>query len=248
MNTTKSFSYGWAAFFGAGIGGAILGYRQAGVEQQHRFEAKGELDRKRNDLLEKLEAKMREDGTLKFKKTYRAVCVVGPNGKPCASASSSSSSSSSASSSSSSSSSSSVVSGEVKFEQSGDSPTRIAYTITGLSPGPHGFHIHESADFSNGCISAGPHYNPHKMKHGGPDDDERHAGDLGNIVADAKGVAKGAIKAPLVHLAGEFSVIGRSIMVHADPDDLGKGGHELSHTTGNAGARLACGEIKAVDP
>lgn len=45
----------------------------------------------------------------------------------------------------------------------------------------------------------------------------------------------------------QHSVIGRSIMIHADPDDLGKGGHELSLTTGNAGARIACGEIKLVE-
>lgn len=44
--------------------------------------------------------------------------------------------------------------------------------------------------------------------------------------------------------AGEYSVVGRSIMVHADADDLGQGGHELSCTTGNAGARVACGEIQ----
>ena len=200
------------------------------VDQQKRVDANDGLNKNRNELLEKLEAKMREDGTLKFKKTYRALCVVGPNGKPCDGKESATG-----------------VHGEVKFEQSGDAPTRIAYVIKGLTPGLHGFHIHESADFSNGCVSAGPHYNPHKKKHGGPDDDERHAGDLGNIVADARGVAKGAIKAPLVHLAGEYSVVGRSVMVHADPDDLGKGGHELSHTTGNAGARVACGEIKVVN-
>jgi Cu-Zn family superoxide dismutase len=51
----------------------------------------------------------------------------------------------------------------------------------------------------------------------------------------------------LIKLSGEFSVIGRSMMVHADVDDLGKGGHDLSPTTGNAGARIACGEIKLVE-
>lgn len=34
--------------------------------------------------------------------------------------------------------------------------------------------------------------------------------------------------------------MGRSVMVHADPDDLGKGGHELSLTTGNAGGEYVC--------
>ena len=47
---------------------------------------------------------------------------------------------------------------------------------------------------------------------------------------------------------GEYSVIGRSNIVHADEDDLGLGGHELSKTTGNAGARLACGVIGLSGP
>jgi Cu-Zn family superoxide dismutase len=72
-------------------------------------------------------------------------------------------------------------------------------------------------------------------------------GDLGNIVADESGVAQGEMVDGLIKLSGEFSVIGRSMMVHADVDDLGKGGHDLSPTTGNAGARIACGEIKLVE-
>jgi Cu-Zn family superoxide dismutase len=66
---------------------------------------------------------------------------------------------------------------------------------------------------------------------------------LGNIVAGEDGVAEGSLVDRLVQLSGEYTVIGRSIMVHEDVDDLGKGGHELSLTTGNAGARIACGEI-----
>lgn len=42
---------------------------------------------------------------------------------------------------------------------------------------------------------------------------------------------------------GSNNIVGRSLVVHADPDDLGQGGHELSKTTGNAGGRLACGVI-----
>ena len=93
------------------------------------------------------------------------------------------------------------VSGEISFSQaSPDAATTVTFNVTGLSPGLHGFHIHEFADFSNGCVSAGPHYNPHGKTHGGPDDEIRHAGDLGNILADAAGVAAGSIEAPLIHL------------------------------------------------
>jgi Cu-Zn family superoxide dismutase len=100
---------------------------------------------------------------------------------------------------------------------------QITYRVTGLTPGNHGFHVHEKADFSNGCLSAGPHYNPFNKNHGAPTDEDRHVGDLGNIVADADGVAEGVIIDHLIKLSGPYSVVGRSMMVHADPDDLGKG-------------------------
>lgn len=87
-------------------------------------------------------------------------------------------------------------------------------------------------------MSAGPHFNPKNLEHGGPDAAVRHAGDLGNIEADASGVAKVNITDKQVSLIGDNSVIGRTLVVHADKDDLGVGGHELSKTTGNAGARL----------
>merc|ERR1712186_268319 len=102
--------------------------------------------------------------------------------------------------------------------------------------------------------SAGPHYNPFGKLHGAPQDEERHVGDLGNIEAGADGVAKGEIVDALIKLTGETSVIGRSMMVHADPDDLGLGDNsepgpppvngKASKATGNAGGRIACGEIK----
>lgn len=61
--------------------------------------------------------------------------------------------------------------------------------------------------------------------------------------ADGNGVAKISISDAQISLNGPLSVVGRSLVVHEDPDDLGQGGHELSKTTGNAGARLACGVI-----
>lgn len=112
-----------------------------------------------------------------------------------------------------------------------------------MAPGKHGFHVHEFGDNTNGCTSAGPHFNPNKKEHGAPDADVRHVGDLGNIEADAKGSAKINIKDSQISLKGPNSIIGRTVVVHADVDDLGLGGHELSKTTGNAGGRIGCGVI-----
>lgn len=71
----------------------------------------------------------------------------------------------------------------------------------------------------------------------------QQVGDLGNVTADASGVAKINITDAQISLAGANSILGRTVVVHADIDDLGLGGHELSLTTGNAGARVGCGVI-----
>jgi len=137
-----------------------------------------------------------------------------------------------------------VVKGTVHLTQeAADAPVKVTGQITGLAPGLHGFHVHEFGDNTNGCTSAGPHFNPRNKDHGGPADADRHVGDLGNVTTDADGVTKVDISDKLISLSGDLSVIGRTVVVHADPDDLGKGGVELSKTTGNAGARLACGVI-----
>ena len=86
-------------------------------------------------------------------------------------------------------------------------------TIVGLSPGKHGFHVHEFGDYTDGCDSAGSHFNPYGKEHGGPDDEERHAGDLGNVVADENGVANVDIVDAQIPLDGPNSIIGRSIVV-----------------------------------
>uniref|UniRef100_H6WEP2 Superoxide dismutase [Cu-Zn] n=1 Tax=Suaeda salsa TaxID=126914 RepID=H6WEP2_SUASA len=135
------------------------------------------------------------------------------------------------------------IKGSLNFIQLSNGITEIKGRITGLSPGFHGFHIHALGDTTNGCNSTGPHYNPMKKEHGAPSDVERHAGDLGNIVADSHGVAEISISDSQIPLSGQHSIIGRAVVVHADPDDLGRGGHELSKTTGNAGARVGCGII-----
>ena len=133
------------------------------------------------------------------------------------------------------------VKGIFLFKQKSGGPTMIVGQVTGLEPGLHGFHIHEFGDLSNGCESAGAHYNPDGVDHG--DLEKGHVGDLGNIEADTSGTAKVEIIAKRVDLIGDRSVVGRAIVVHADEDDLGKGGDEESLKTGNAGDRLACGVI-----
>ncbi|CUT99310.1 superoxide dismutase 1 soluble [Echinococcus multilocularis] len=134
------------------------------------------------------------------------------------------------------------VKGVVHFTQVGNS-VKIHAEFEGLKPGKHGFHVHEFGDTTNGCTSAGAHFNPHGKNHGAPDAAERHVGDLGNVVAGADGKATLDLTDKVISLSGEHSVIGRSLVVHVDPDDLGLGGHELSLVTGNAGARVACGII-----
>ncbi|PUU78753.1 Cu,Zn superoxide dismutase SOD1 [Tuber borchii] len=137
------------------------------------------------------------------------------------------------------------VSGTVTFEQeSENSPTTITYNITGNDPNAlRGMHVHQFGDNTNGCTSAGPHFNPFDKTHGAPTDDERHVGDLGNIQTNAQGNAAGSLSDKLVKLIGPESILGRTIVVHGGTDDLGKGDTPDSKISGNAGPRSACGVI-----
>ncbi|CAD7088192.1 unnamed protein product [Hermetia illucens] len=136
------------------------------------------------------------------------------------------------------------VRGNVTFtQQNCDANVHVFVTIEGLTPGPHGFHVHEKGDLSNGCTSAGSHYNPDKLSHGAPTSDMRHVGDLGNVIADENGVVSTTLTDSLLTLSGARSIIGRAIVVHTGEDDLGLGGHPDSKKTGNAGGRAGCGVI-----
>ncbi|KAF2841099.1 copper/zinc binding superoxide dismutase [Patellaria atrata CBS 101060] len=137
------------------------------------------------------------------------------------------------------------VKGTVTFEQESESsPTTVSWNISGHDANAErGWHIHAYGDNTNGCTSAGPHFNPHGKEHGAPSDEVRHVGDLGNFRTDGQGNSQGSLTDRLIKLVGPESVIGRTVVIHAGTDDLGKGGHEESKKTGNAGARPACGVI-----
>ncbi|TVU47036.1 hypothetical protein EJB05_06613 [Eragrostis curvula] len=115
------------------------------------------------------------------------------------------------------------VKGTIQFTQEGDGPTTVTGSVSGLKPGLHGFHVHALGDTTNGCMSTGPHYNPAGKEHGAPEDENRHAGDLGNVTAGPDGVATINVTDCQIPLTGPNSIIGRAVVVHADPDDLGKG-------------------------
>jgi superoxide dismutase, Cu-Zn family len=127
--------------------------------------------------------------------------------------------------------------GTVNFVQRG-SIVYVDARITGLSPGLHGFHVHEKGDCRGDGGNAGGHFNPTGAQHAGPDGNARHAGDLGNLNADSSGLAVYHAQVSGISLGtGSDSIIGRALIVHANVDDL------RSQPAGNAGGRVACGLI-----
>jgi Cu-Zn family superoxide dismutase len=129
------------------------------------------------------------------------------------------------------------ASGVVIFHQKKDG-VQVTVTINGLTPGEHGFHIHAVGDCS--CADgtcAGGHFNPTNTLHGAPNNLQRHAGDMGNVLADANGNASYEYVDKVMALNGPRSIIGRAVIVHEKGDDL------VSQPTGDAGARVGCGVI-----
>ena len=136
----------------------------------------------------------------------------------------------------------SSVEGKATFTTAA-SGVKVVVHVTGLTPGKHGFHIHEFGDCSApDGTSAGGHFNPSGDPHGAPTDPHRHVGDLGNIEANAAGVADFDYVDPKATFEGPASVLGRGVIVHANADDL------KTQPTGNAGGRLACGIVGATKP
>jgi Cu-Zn family superoxide dismutase len=131
--------------------------------------------------------------------------------------------------------------GEATFEQVGNK-VRVVVFVQGLRPGQeHGLHIHEVGDCSSGDgMSTKGHFNPHGKPHGHHGGGERHAGDLPSLVANKSGRANIQVDVDVITLRpGSANIVGRGLIVHADPDDY------KTQPTGNAGARIACGVIQA---
>ena len=132
-----------------------------------------------------------------------------------------------------------TTAGTVNFVQKGD---KVAVTakVSGLSPGSHGFHIHDKGDCSSGDgMSAGGHFNPQGKPHAHPTTADRHAGDMPMLVADSYGEATLTVELDVITIgAGAADIVGRSVIVHKDPDDF------KTQPTGNSGARVACGVIR----
>jgi Cu-Zn family superoxide dismutase len=136
----------------------------------------------------------------------------------------------------------SKVHGWVTFTKEGDK-VKVAAEIQGLTLSKHGFHIHEFGDCSSkDGAAAGGHFNPTGKSHGAPTDANRHAGDLGNIEVGQDGKARANFPDSVLQFDGPGSIIGRGVIVHANPDDL------KTQPTGNAGGRLACGVIGVAKP
>ena len=117
---------------------------------------------------------------------------------------------------------------------------RMTGDIGGLTPGSHGFHIHQTGDCSAAdAASAGGHFNPTGSGHGRAGTAAHHAGDIDNIVADASGVAHVDVQLRGVSLGGSptTDIVGRALVVHASPDDY------RSQPAGNSGMRVGCGVI-----
>lgn len=119
----------------------------------------------------------------------------------------------------------------------------VSGDLSGLTPGEHGFHIHDKGVCEAPFTSAGGHFNPTGRQHGRDNPQGRHAGDLSNIAVGPDGTVKVHQMLHGVSIAGEgglpalLDTDGAAFIVHADPDD------NTSDPAGNAGPRVACGVI-----
>lgn len=130
----------------------------------------------------------------------------------------------------------SSVQGMIHFNQMGDGQVQVVGDLSGLAPGMHGFHVHEKGDCSNDGQAAGGHFNPMNAPHASPDAASHHAGDFGNVTAEANGEVHTKFNTTSITVhQGMASVVGHAVILHGNPDDL------TTQPSGNAGPRIACG-------
>jgi len=131
------------------------------------------------------------------------------------------------------------VHGTVRFSETADGKVKVVADLEGLTPNQkHGIHVHEFGDCTAAdATSAGGHYNPAGTAHALPPTKPRHAGDLGNLQADANGKAHFEMTADTISIAGgQHPIIGRGLIVH-EKADTG------AQPSGDAGSRFGCGVI-----
>ena len=136
----------------------------------------------------------------------------------------------------------STAKGVVHFTDVGDGNVEVVVDLTGVPPGVHGFHIHEKGDCGNNAMNAGGHFNPTGMIHGAPDAVSHHAGDFGNVTAEANGEVHTRFTTHSISLKANdtTNAVGHAVVLHANPDDL------TSQPAGNAGPRIACGIVQTM--
>ena len=132
----------------------------------------------------------------------------------------------------------STAHGAVHFNQMADGTVDVQIDLSGVPPGVHGFHVHDKGDCGDNGMAAGGHFNPMNMQHAAPDAASHHAGDFGNVTAEANGEIHTHFNTHSITLGpGMTSAGGHAVILHANPDDL------TTQPTGNAGPRIACGLI-----
>ena len=132
------------------------------------------------------------------------------------------------------------VSGVVILAEKGEG-LEITVNVGNVSPGKHGFHIHENGSCEDMGKAAGGHYNPEQVQHGLITKDgfaSAHCGDFGNIEVGPDGTGTMTLFVPGLTLSGEkHNVLGKAVILHEKEDDFGQ-------PTGNAGGRIGCGIIE----
>jgi Cu-Zn family superoxide dismutase len=136
-----------------------------------------------------------------------------------------------------------TAAGTVRLEEMSDGSVAVDVNLTNVPAGVHGFHIHDKGDCGDNGNAAGGHFNPGASAHGAPTAPSHHAGDFGNVTADASGNVKTKFTTRAVTVSpSSSSAVGHAIILHGNPDDL------TTQPTGNAGPRIACGVVTLVTP